>query len=62
MAKEAPDRFTTNVRKAARTGKIFIDYLRHGEGASAAYSTRPGGDDTTDRKNDLPVENGYALP
>jgi bifunctional non-homologous end joining protein LigD len=42
MATEAPDRFTTNIRKAARTGKIFIDYLRNGEGASAvaAYSTR----------------------
>jgi bifunctional non-homologous end joining protein LigD len=42
MAKEAPDRFTTNIRKAARTGKIFIDYLRNGEGASAVapYSTR----------------------
>jgi bifunctional non-homologous end joining protein LigD len=42
MAKAAPDRFTTNIRKAARTGKIFIDYLRNGEGASAVapYSTR----------------------
>ncbi len=42
MTKEAPDRFTTNIRKAARTGKIFIDYLRNGEGASAVapYSTR----------------------
>jgi bifunctional non-homologous end joining protein LigD len=42
MAKAAPDRFTTNIRKVARTGKIFIDYLRNGEGASAvaAYSTR----------------------
>jgi bifunctional non-homologous end joining protein LigD len=42
MAKAAPDRFTTNIRKTARTGKIFIDYLRNGEGASsvAAYSTR----------------------
>jgi bifunctional non-homologous end joining protein LigD len=42
MAKAAPNRFTTNIRKAARTGKIFIDYLRNGEGASAvaAYSTR----------------------
>ena len=42
MAKAAPDRFTTNIRKAARIGKIFIDYLRNGEGASsvAVYSTR----------------------
>jgi bifunctional non-homologous end joining protein LigD len=42
MTKVAPDRFTTNIRRAARTGKIFIDYLRNGEGASsvAAYSTR----------------------
>jgi bifunctional non-homologous end joining protein LigD len=42
VAKDAPDRFTTNIRKAARTGKIFIDYLRNGEGASAVapYSTR----------------------
>jgi bifunctional non-homologous end joining protein LigD len=42
MAKEAPTRYTTNIRKAARTGKIFIDYLRNGEGASAVapYSTR----------------------
>jgi bifunctional non-homologous end joining protein LigD len=42
MAKAAPARFTTNMRKAARTGRIFIDYLRNGEGASsvAAYSTR----------------------
>jgi hypothetical protein len=42
MVKEAPDRFTTNIRKAVRAGKIFIDYLRNGEGASAVapYSTR----------------------
>jgi bifunctional non-homologous end joining protein LigD len=42
MTKKAPDRFTTNIRKAARPGKIFIDYLRNGEGASAIapYSTR----------------------
>jgi hypothetical protein len=27
MAKAAPDRFTTNIRKAARTGKIFLAYV-----------------------------------
>jgi bifunctional non-homologous end joining protein LigD len=37
-----PDRFTANMAKARRRGKIFIDYLRNGEGATAvcAYSTR----------------------
>jgi bifunctional non-homologous end joining protein LigD len=42
MVKEAPHRFTVNSRIVARKGKIFIDYLRNGEGASAVapYSTR----------------------
>jgi bifunctional non-homologous end joining protein LigD len=42
MVKEAPDRFTVNIRKDARKGKIFIDYLRNDETASAIapYSTR----------------------
>jgi bifunctional non-homologous end joining protein LigD len=37
-----PKRYTSNMSKAARTGKIFIDYLRNARGATAicAYSTR----------------------
>jgi bifunctional non-homologous end joining protein LigD len=37
-----PKRYTSNMSKAARTNKIFIDYLRNGRGSTAvcAYSTR----------------------
>ncbi len=42
IAADAPRAFTTNMSKAARPGKIFLDHLRNVRGATsvAAYSTR----------------------
>lgn len=42
LARTFPDRFTAKASKATREGKIFIDYLRNSEGATAisAYSIR----------------------
>jgi bifunctional non-homologous end joining protein LigD len=42
MARAAPDRYVANMSKRARVGKIFIDYLRNAEGATAVlpYSAR----------------------
>jgi bifunctional non-homologous end joining protein LigD len=42
MVQAAPDQFIATMSKAARKGKIFIDYLRNGRGATsvAPYSTR----------------------
>jgi len=42
MEQKWPDRYTSNVRKANRTDKIFIDWIRNGRGATsvAPYSLR----------------------
>jgi bifunctional non-homologous end joining protein LigD len=42
MVAHDPSRYTAKLPKASRKGKIFIDYLRNGRGATsiAAYSTR----------------------
>ncbi|SPF41582.1 DNA ligase D [Candidatus Desulfosporosinus infrequens] len=42
MEQKWPDRYTSNVRKAKRINKIFIDWIRNGRGATsiAPYSLR----------------------
>ena len=42
LAAESPRLFTSKMAKKERTGRIFIDYLRNGPGATtiAAYSVR----------------------
>ena len=42
MEQKWPDRYTSNVRKVNRKGKIFIDWIRNGRGATsiAHYSLR----------------------
>ncbi len=42
VVRAAPDRFIATMSKAAHRGKVFVDYLRNGRGATAVapYSTR----------------------
>lgn len=42
LARAEPSVFTATIRKAKRTGRVFIDYLRNADGATAvaAYSVR----------------------
>ena len=42
MASDSPDRYVATITKSKRHGKILIDYLRNGRGATAVapYSTR----------------------
>ena len=42
LARMIPDRFVATMSKAKRRGRIYVDYLRNGQGATAvaAYSTR----------------------
>jgi len=42
LATDEPERFTANIRKVNRKGRMFIDYLRNERGSTAIapYSTR----------------------
>jgi bifunctional non-homologous end joining protein LigD len=41
FAQSAPDRFVATMSKRARRGKIFVDYLRNAQGATAVLPYSP---------------------
>lgn len=41
MAKQYPKRYVATITKAARDGKVFVDYLRNQRGATAIASYSP---------------------
>ena len=69
LAEAAPDRYTANMSKARRKGRVFIDWLRNERGATAIapYSLRARAGApvavpvTWDELADLPGANGFRM-